>query len=129
MPNPRPGRRPAPPLPASASREAAALVAIDWSPSDERREFGEALRRLLDVAVRTGASPAELGAAAATIDELTASLAKTAVRADMSVRADSYRAHLSLVGGASHTIAPQLNFTRQGDSGAGAVARGPLVAG
>ncbi|HEY2641471.1 MAG TPA: PaaI family thioesterase [Streptosporangiaceae bacterium] len=105
------------------------MVAIDWSPSDERRELGEALRRLLDVAVRTGASPAELGAAAATIDELTASLAKTAVRADMSVRADSYRAHLSLVGGASHPIAPQLNFTVVGDTGAGEVVVGPVFEG
>ncbi len=102
---------------------------IDWRPSDERHELGEALRRLLDVVVRTGASPAELGAAAATINELTASLAKTTVRADMSVRADSYRAQMSLVGGTSHPIAPQLRFAVDGDSGVGTVVVGPLFEG
>ena len=110
-------------------RQEAELVAIDWSPSQERRELGEALRRLLDVVVRTGASPAELNAAAATIDELTASLAKTTVQADMSVRADSYRAHMSLVGGKAHPIAPELAFVVDGDSGTGQVVVGPLFEG
>ena len=105
------------------------MVAIDWSPSEERRELGEALRRLLDVVVRTGASPADLNAAAATIDELTASLAKTTVQADMSVRADSYRTHMSLVGGTSHPIAPELAFVVDGDSGTGQVVVGPLFEG
>jgi hypothetical protein len=100
-----------------------------WSPSDERRELGEALRRLLDVVVRTGAGPAELRAASATIGELTASLADTTVHADMSVHADSYRAHMSLVGGLSHPIAPQLSMALDGDSGIGEVVIGPLFQG
>ena len=117
------------PQPASQSRKAAELAAIDWSPSNERRELGEALRLLLDVVVRTGAGPAELSSATATIDELTASLAKATVQADMSVDADSYRSHMSLVGGLSHPIAPQLNFVLDGNSGAGEVVVGPLFQG
>src|SRR5271165_405919 len=105
------------------------LAATDGSPSDERRELGEALRGLLDVVVRTGAGPAELRAATATIDELTASLAETTVQADMSVHADSYRAHMSLVGGLSHPIAPQLSLLLDGDSGTGEVVVGPLFQG
>jgi acyl-coenzyme A thioesterase PaaI-like protein len=80
----------------------------DWSPSRERTALGEALRRLLDVVVQTGASPAELGVAANVIDSVTASLAGPVVRADMAIDRDSYRSHLSLVGGLSHPAAPQL---------------------
>ncbi len=105
------------------------MVAIDWSPSDERRELGEALRRLLDVVVRTGAAPAELKAAAVTVDELTASLAETTLQTDMSVHQDSYRAHMSLVGGLSHPIAPQLTLALDGDGGTGEVVVGPLFQG
>ncbi|MGO8957914.1 MAG: PaaI family thioesterase [Streptosporangiaceae bacterium] len=105
------------------------MAATEWSPSDERRELGEALRRLLDVVVRTGASPADLKAAVATVEELTASLADPTVQADMSVRRDSYRAHMSLVGGLSHPIAPQLAMALAGDSGTGEVVVGPLFQG
>jgi acyl-coenzyme A thioesterase PaaI-like protein len=80
----------------------------DWSPSRERAALGAALRRLLDVAVQTGASPAQLQAAANAIDSVTASLASPIVRTDMATDRDSYRAHLSLVGGLSHPAAPQL---------------------
>jgi acyl-coenzyme A thioesterase PaaI-like protein len=79
-----------------------------WSPSRERTALGEALRRLLDVVVQTGASPAELRAAASAIDSVTASLASPVVRTDMATDRDSYRAHMSLVGGLSHPAAPQL---------------------
>ena len=78
---------------------------VDWEPGDERRELGEALRRLLDVVVQTGAPPEDLRTAAAMIDEMTAKLATSAVRAGMSVAPDSYRAHMSLVGGMSHPVA------------------------
>lgn len=105
------------------------MAAIDWSPSDERRELGEALRRLLDVVVTTGADPSELKAAAATVDELTASLARTTVQADMSVHEDSYRSHMSLVGGLSHPIAPQLTMALDGDGGTGEVVIGPAFQG
>src|ERR1700691_2005322 len=101
----------------------------DWAPSDERRELGEALRRLLDVVVQTGAAPAELRDAAATIDELTAGLSATNVRADRSVRANSYRAHMSLVGGLSHPIAPELHMDVHEGGGQGEVVIGPVFQG
>src|SRR5271169_3364621 len=62
------GARDGTPRSANQWRKAAELAATDWSPSDERRDLGEAQRRLLDVVVRTGAGPAELKAAAATVD-------------------------------------------------------------
>lgn len=107
----------------------ASAVQHEWAPSDERRELGEALRRLLDVVVQTGAGPDELGAAAAAVDQLTASLAGSTVRADQSVTADSYRTHMSLVGGLSHPIAPQLEMELHDDGGTGEVVVGPLFQG
>ena len=101
----------------------------DWAPSDERRELGEALRRLLDAVVQTGAEPAELRDAAAAIDELTARLGATTVRADRSVRANSYRAHMSLVGGLSHPIAPELHMDVHEGGGQGEVVIGPVFQG
>jgi acyl-coenzyme A thioesterase PaaI-like protein len=101
----------------------------DWAPSDERRELGEALRRLLDVVVQTGAAPAELREAAATIDELTARLSATTVRADRSLRGNSYRAHMSLVGGLSHPIAPELHMDVHEGGGQGEVVIGPVFQG
>jgi acyl-coenzyme A thioesterase PaaI-like protein len=101
----------------------------DWAPSDERRELGEALRRLLDVVVQTGAAPAELRAAAVAIDELTARLSTTTVRTDRSVRANSYRAHMSLVGGLSHPIAPELHMDVHEGGGQGGVVIGPVFQG
>jgi acyl-coenzyme A thioesterase PaaI-like protein len=80
----------------------------DWSPSRGRTALGEAVRRLLDVVVQTGASPAELREAAIAIDSVTASLAGPVIRADMAIDQDSYRSHMSLVGGLSHPAAPQL---------------------
>jgi acyl-coenzyme A thioesterase PaaI-like protein len=112
------------------SGDAAAQPAvIDWTPTDERRELGESLRRLLDAAVQTGASPADLRAAARAIDGVTESLAASTVRFDMSVQEDSYRAQMSLVGGWSHPIAPQLDLAVDGDSGHGQVVVGPVFQG
>ncbi len=102
---------------------------IDWEPTEERRALGEALRRLLDVVVQTGAPSEELRAAAATIDEMTADLSTSTVRADRSVAASSYRAHMSLVGGLSHPIAPQLQMEVNGDEGRGEVVVGPVFQG
>ena len=102
---------------------------IAWEPTQERRVLGEALRQLLDVVVQTGAPPEDLRAAAATIEEMTAKLATATVRADRSVAAGSYRAHMSLVGGFSHPIAPQLQMDVDGDQGRGEVVVGPLFQG
>ena len=102
---------------------------VDWEPTDERRELGEALRRLLDVVVQTGAPPEDLRAAAATIGEMTAKLATSTVRVDRSVAAGSYRAHMSLVGGLSHPIAPQLQMEVNGGAGHGEVVIGPVFQG
>jgi acyl-coenzyme A thioesterase PaaI-like protein len=107
----------------------AATEVVDWKPSAERRELGEALRRLLDVVVRTGAGPEELRAAADVVDELTARLAGSAVGMDMSTESDSYRAHMSLVGGLSHPIAPQLAIELHDGGGSGEVVIGPLFQG
>jgi acyl-coenzyme A thioesterase PaaI-like protein len=104
-------------------------TAIDWTPSEERRELGEALRQLLDVVVQTGAGPDELRAATAATREVAAGLARSAVRTDMSVAADSYRAQMSLVGGLSHPIAPQLQMQLHDGGGTGEVVVGPLFQG
>jgi acyl-coenzyme A thioesterase PaaI-like protein len=104
-------------------------VQVEWAPSPERRELGEALRDLLDVVVQTGSGPAELSTATAMVRQLTATLAATTVRADHSVAAGSYRSHMSLVGGLSHPIAPQLAMDVTGDSGIGEVVVGPLFQG
>jgi acyl-coenzyme A thioesterase PaaI-like protein len=102
---------------------------IEWAPSPERQALAEALRRLLDVAVNTGAGPAELGAAAAVIDEVTANLAGPVIRADFSIEPNSYRSHMSLVGGVSHPIAPQLHMEVAGNSASGVVAVSKLFEG
>jgi hypothetical protein len=102
---------------------------VDWEPTDERRELGEAVRRLLDVVVRTGAAPADLRVAAEAVDELTARLATPVVRADRSVAAGSYRSHMSLVGGLSHPIAPQLHMDVNEWGGQGEVVIGPVFQG
>lgn len=52
----------------------------EWVRSDERQALGESVRRLLQVVVGTGANPAELSTAAAAIDQVAASLARTVVR-------------------------------------------------
>jgi acyl-coenzyme A thioesterase PaaI-like protein len=91
-----------------AAKPATAQPEIGWSPGLERTALAEAVRKLLDVVVQTGASPAELSAAAVAIDSVTASLAGKVVRADMAIDRDSYRSHMSLVGGLSHPAAPQL---------------------
>jgi acyl-coenzyme A thioesterase PaaI-like protein len=102
---------------------------VDWEATDERRELGESLRRLLDVVVQTGAAPAELAAATRAIDELTARLAAPVVRASRSVAAGSYRSHMSLVGGLSHPIAPELRMEVHEGGGQGTVVIGPLFQG
>jgi acyl-coenzyme A thioesterase PaaI-like protein len=108
---------------------AAESAAVEWSPSEERRELGEALRRLLDVVVTTGADAAGLSAATGIVNGLTASLGLTTLQADMSVHQDSYRSHMSLVGGLSHPIAPQLAMEIDGHSGTGEVVIGPAFQG
>jgi acyl-coenzyme A thioesterase PaaI-like protein len=103
---------------------------VDWAPSQERRELGESLRRLLAVVVQTGASPAELGAAAAAVDSVTERLAAgPAVRFDMSVAPSSYRTHMSLVGGLSHPVAPQLIVDVDEHGGRGEVVVGKVFQG
>jgi acyl-coenzyme A thioesterase PaaI-like protein len=102
---------------------------VDWEPTDERRELGGSLRRLLDVVVQTGAAPADLKAATAAIDELTTRLSTPRVRTDHSIADGSYRTHLSLVGGLSHPVAPQLQIEVDGDVGRGEVVIGPVFQG
>ena len=98
-------------------------------PGDERRALGAALRRLLDVVVRTAAEPAELREAATVVEELTARLAGPVSEVDMSMAAGSYLEQMSLVGGRSHPIAPQLTMTPTQDGAEGVVVIGPLFQG
>jgi acyl-coenzyme A thioesterase PaaI-like protein len=111
------------------SGKAGEPVTVPWSPSTERRELGEAVRRMLDVVVTTGADPAELRAATAAVDALTDRLAGSVIQADMSVTEESYRSHMSLVGGLSHPVAPQLALDVQGDRASGEVVLGPVFQG
>jgi len=104
-------------------------AAVEWRASQERRELGEALRRLLDVVVQSGAELAEMATATAAINELTAQLAGSTVRTDLSVAADSYRAHMSLVGGLSHPVAPQLAMQVDERGGTGEVIVGRVFQG
>jgi len=97
---------------------------VDWVASPERQELGEALRRLLDVVVQTGAGPADLAAATAMVDEATARLAGPVLRRTMSATPDSYRSHMSLVGGLSHPLAPELRVTADEHGGSGEVVVG-----
>lgn len=102
---------------------------IAWSPSQERTTLAEALRRLLDVVVQSGASPAELRAAAIAIDSVADRLAGPVLRADMAIDGDSYRSHMSLVGGLSHPAAPQLVLEQNEHGVSGEVTVGPVFQG
>lgn len=102
---------------------------VEWTPTPERQELGEAIRRLLDAVVRTGADAADMAAATAAIDAVTESLASRTVRADRSVSAGSYRAHMSLVGGLSHPIAPELLMDVHEGGAEGEVVVGPRFQG
>ncbi len=104
-------------------------VTTEWAPSAERRDLGASMRRLLDVVVQTGASPAALGAAATALDQVTASLSGSLVRQELAAEPDSYRAHMSLVGGLSHPVAPQLDIELTEGAGVGEVTVGPAFQG
>lgn len=111
------------------SGNTAAEAEADWVASPERQELGEALRRLLGVVVQTGAGPADLAAAAAAVNDLTARLTGPVIRRDFAAEAGSYRSHMSLVGGLSHPIAPELDLVTDGTSGSGEVVVGKLFQG
>jgi acyl-coenzyme A thioesterase PaaI-like protein len=105
------------PTPAGRSRDAR---------DDARDRLGSALRELLDGVVRTGATTAEIEAAATTVESITDVLTS---------RPSSYRPHdnpfhpLSLVGGTAHPVGPQLRLERTGDGVAGTVRLGPVFEG
>ena len=64
------------------------------------------------------------------IDELTARLAGPVIRRDFAIEpGSSYRSHMSLVGGLSHPIAPELNFVADEHGGSGEVVVGKLFEG
>ena len=106
------------------------VLVVEWDSSDERHILGESVRRLLDAVVATGASPAELSAAAAVIDQVTSQLAATVVHLDLAARPDSgHQAQMSLVGGRSHPAAPQLALQATPDGAVGEVVIGPVFQG
>jgi acyl-coenzyme A thioesterase PaaI-like protein len=102
---------------------------VKWEASDERRRLGEAVRRLLDVVVQTGAEADVLAATASAVNQLTESLAGSTLEPDDSVAEGSYRSHMSLVGGLSHPAAPQLVMRVDGDEATGEVVVGPVFQG
>jgi acyl-coenzyme A thioesterase PaaI-like protein len=105
------------------------VLMVEWADCDERRSLGASARRLLDAVVTTGASPSELGAAAAAIDQVTDGLA-AAVRRDISGEPDvSARGDLSLVGGLAHPAAPQLTLDATSGAARGEVVIGPVFQG
>jgi acyl-coenzyme A thioesterase PaaI-like protein len=108
---------------------AAGTSEVEWRPGPERQELGEALRRLLDVVVQTGAEPEDLAAAAATIGELARRLSSPVLSPDFSVAPSSYRSQMSLVGGLSHPIAPELVMNADEHGGTGEVVVGKLFQG
>ena len=91
-----------------------------------RDHLGSALRDLLDVVVRTGATADEIEDASATVESLTEVL---------TARPSAYRPHdnpvhpFSLVGGSSHPVGPQLQLRRTSDGVAGTVRLGPVFEG
>jgi acyl-coenzyme A thioesterase PaaI-like protein len=91
-----------------------------------RDRLGAALRDLLDVVVRNGATADEIDTAADDIATLGTTLA---------ARPYKYRPHdnpfhpLSLVGGSAHPVAPQLRFERTADGVGGTVRLGPVFEG
>jgi len=92
--------------------------------------LGESVRRLVDAVIATAASPAELSAAAAVIDQITARLAATIGPLDPIARPDpAHPADMSLVGGLSHPVAPQLALQATPDGAAGEVVIGPVFQG
>jgi acyl-coenzyme A thioesterase PaaI-like protein len=102
----------------------------EWANCAERRTLGASVRRLLDAVVTTGASPSELSAAAAAIDEVTDRLVATAPRQDMSGEPDpSAGGHMSLVGGLAHPAAPQLTLEATPGAAVGEVVIGPVFEG
>jgi acyl-coenzyme A thioesterase PaaI-like protein len=122
--------------PSSSSRRAAGDGSVvtesgpaEWASIDERHALAESVRRLLDAVVTTGASPAELSTAAAAIEQVAASLARSVVRQDIATEPDSYRAHMSLVSGPAHPVAPQLTLERTQDGAVGDVVVGPVFQG
>jgi acyl-coenzyme A thioesterase PaaI-like protein len=102
-------------------------VTSEQLPVPEPRErLGAAMRALADVVVRTGASEAEIEAAAA---ELEALAARLAAHPHVPFVHDSPYHPLSLVGGSAHPIAPQLHTTPHADGVAGTVTLGPAYEG
>ncbi|MDP9118468.1 MAG: hypothetical protein M3O28_14635 [Actinomycetota bacterium] len=100
-----------------------------WENTVQRRALGASVRALLDVIVRTGADPDELAEAAETIDRLTARLSASTFARTLDVTIDSCRAQLSLVGGLSHPVAPQLQMTPTETGCEGVIAIGPAFEG
>lgn len=97
----------------------------EWADCDERRSLGASVRRLLDAAVTTRASPPELSSAAAAIDQVADGLAATTRREpDAPAGGD-----MSLVGGLSHPAAPQLTFDWAAGAAVGEVVIGPVFQG
>jgi acyl-coenzyme A thioesterase PaaI-like protein len=86
------------------------------------------MRRLVEAVVTTGASPAELTAAAAAVDRITAALATAARHPHDTDRAAS-DGYPRLVGDPSHPVAPQLTLQLTEGGAVGQVVVGPVFQG
>lgn len=108
----------------------APIPAPEHRSGDEREQardhLGASLRGLLDAAVRTTASVAELSEARAAVDAATAAL--TSAPGRRTPQDNPFHA-LSLVGGTAHPAGPQLYVQPSGDGVAGTVRLGPAFEG
>ncbi len=94
--------------------------------ADAHDRLGAALRALTDLVVRTGADAAEVDAAAEAVEALATRLA--AQPQDCRMHETPYHP-MSLVGGTSHPVAPQLHTAPTDDGVAGTVTLGPTYEG
>jgi len=101
-------------------------VAEPAAEPDAADRLGAALRGFADVVVRTGAAPAELAAAAATVEQLAQRLATGEPHERVH---DSPYHPMSLVGGTAHPIAPQLHVAASVEGVSGTVLLGPAYEG
>ena len=97
-------------------------------PEPARRELGAALRELLDAVVQTDADDAELARLARDVDELRSRLQQVSRRAVLLAPSEIH-GELSLVGGASHPVGPQLRFASTAEGSVGTTTLRPVFQG
>jgi acyl-coenzyme A thioesterase PaaI-like protein len=96
---------------------------------DARRRLGTALRELLDVVVQADPDEDLANEAADVLDELRRRLADSGKLDAMPLELSAIRREMSLVGGASHPAAPQIDFVHSDAGTSGTTVLGPIFEG